>query len=427
MRIAELGQAVGQTVEIEGWVVGLRKSGGIRFLALRDGSGRVQVVGREADLAPAVWERTADCGQETSVRIEGVCRADVRAPGGVEIDLRGLTIVGPSGEYPIQPKEHGVDFLLDHRHLWLRADRQAAILRIRHTFMQAIRDWLDREGFIGADTPILTPSACEGTTTLFETTYFEQKAYLSQSGQLYNEALAMALGKVYCFAPAFRAERSKTRRPLIEFWMVEPEMAFCDLDGCLDIVERMLSSALQEVARRRPDDLRLLGRDPADLEKVQPPFPRIPYDDALEILRQEGLEIPWGEDFGAPHEAAISQRFDLPVFVHRYPTQAKAFYMKPDPERPEVVLSADLLAPEGYGEIVGGGQRIDDYDLLLQRLHEHDLPVEDYEWYLDLRRYGSVPHSGFGLGIERTLAWILRLEHVREAIPFPRMLYRLRP
>ena len=427
MRIAELGQAVGQTVEIEGWVVGLRKSGGIRFLALRDGSGRVQVVGREADLAPAVWERTADCGQETSVRIEGVCRADVRAPGGVEIDLRGLTIVGPSGEYPIQPKEHGVDFLLDHRHLWLRADRQAAILRIRHTFMQAIRDWLDREGFIGADTPILTPSACEGTTTLFETTYFEQKAYLSQSGQLYNEALAMALGKVYCFAPAFRAERSKTRRHLIEFWMVEPEMAFCDLDGCLDIVERMLSSALQEVARRRPDDLRLLGRDPADLEKVQPPFPRIPYDDALEILRQEGLEIPWGEDFGAPHEAAISQRFDLPVFVHRYPTQAKAFYMKPDPERPEVVLSADLLAPEGYGEIVGGGQRIDDYDLLLQRLHEHDLPVEDYEWYLDLRRYGSVPHSGFGLGIERTLAWILRLEHVREAIPFPRMLYRLRP
>ncbi len=427
MRIAELGQAIGQAVEIEGWVVGLRKSGGIRFLALRDGSGRVQAVAREADLPQDVWERTAECGQETSVRVTGTCRADARAPGGVEVDLRGIEIVGVSSDYPIQPKEHGVDFLLDNRHLWLRADRQSAILRVRHVFMHAVREWLDREGFIGADTPILTPSACEGTTTLFETTYFEQKAYLSQSGQLYNEALAMALGKVYCFAPAFRAERSKTRRHLIEFWMVEPEMAFCDLDGCLQTVERLLSSALQEIARRCPDELRLLGRDPSEVQKVQPPFPRISYDEALKILDEEGLGIPWGEDFGAPHEAAISKRFELPVFVHRYPTQAKAFYMKPDPDRPEVVLSADLLAPEGYGEIVGGGQRIDDYDLLLQRLQEHDLPVQDYEWYLDLRRYGSVPHSGFGLGIERTLAWVLRLEHVREAIPFPRMLYRLRP
>ncbi len=427
LRISELGQAIGREVEIEGWIVGVRKSGGIRFLQLRDGSGRVQAVAREGDLAPGVWERTDDLSQETSVRLVGACRADARAPGGVELDLRGVEIVGNSADYPIQPKEHGIDFLLDRRHLWLRADRQAAILRVRHVFTQAVRDWLDREGFIGADTPILTPSACEGTTTLFETTYFDQKAYLSQSGQLYNEALAMALGKVYCFAPAFRAERSKTRRHLIEFWMVEPEMAYCDLDGCLDIVERMLSSALQELARRCPEELRLVGRDPADLEKVRPPFPRITYDEALRILEEAGIGIPWGEDFGAPHEAAISSRFDLPVFVHRYPTQAKAFYMKPDPARPEVVLSADLLAPEGYGEIVGGGQRIDDYELLLQRLEEHQLPVADYEWYLDLRRYGSVPHSGFGLGIERTLAWVLRLEHVREAIPFPRMLYRLQP
>lgn len=300
-------------------------------------------------------------------------------------------------------------------------------MRVRSRFEQAIRNWLDHEGFIAADTPILTPSACEGTTTLFETTYFEQKAYLSQSGQLYNEALAQALGKVYCFGPAFRAERSKTRRHLIEFWMVEPEMAFTDLDGCLETVEQMLSYAIGQVVERCPDDLRLLGRDPEELAQVRPPFPRISYDEALGILREQGLEIPWGEDFGAPHEAAISERFKLPVFVHRYPTSAKAFYMKPDPERPEVVLSADLLAPEGYGEIVGGGQRIDDYDLLLRRLHEHDLPQEDYDWYLDLRRYGSVPHSGFGLGIERTLAWMLKLEHVRETIPFPRMLYRLRP
>ncbi len=427
MRIAELGQAIGRTVELEGWIVSLRKSGGIRFLGLRDGSGRVQVVARESDLREDDWDRTAACSQETAVRIAGACRADARAPGGVELDLRKIEIVGASAEYPIQPKEHGVDFLLDRRHLWLRADRQAAILRIRHAFTHALREWLDREGFIGADTPILTPSACEGTTTLFETTYFDEKAYLSQSGQLYNEALAMALGKVYCFAPAFRAERSKTRRHLIEFWMVEPEMAFCDLDGCLETVEELLSSALAAVARRCPEELRLVGRDPAELEKVRPPFPRISYDEAIEILRQEGLEIPWGEDFGAPHEAAISKRFELPVFVHRYPTQAKAFYMKPDPDRPEVVLSADLLAPEGYGEIVGGGQRIDDGELLTQRLREHDLSDEDYEWYMDLRRYGSVPHSGFGLGIERTLAWVLRLEHVREAIPFPRMLYRLRP
>jgi len=359
--------------------------------------------------------------------VRGRCRADARAPSGVELDVADLEIVGASGEYPIQPKEHGVDFLLDHRHLWVRSARQAAILRVRSRFEHALRSWLDEQGFIAADTPILTPSACEGTTTLFETTYFEQKAYLSQSGQLYNEALALALGKVYCFGPAFRAERSKTRRHLIEFWMVEPEMAFTDLDGCLETVEGMLSAAVGDVAERCAEDLRTLGRDPAELAKVRAPFPRISYDDALGILREEGFDLPWGEDFGAPHEAAISQRFELPVFVHRYPKAAKAFYMKPDPERPEVVLSADLLAPQGYGEIVGGGQRIDDYDLLLERLHEHDLPVEDYNWYLDLRRYGSVPHSGFGLGIERTLAWMLGLEHVREAIPFPRMLYRLRP
>ena len=427
MRIADLGGAVGQRVEIRGWVLSLRKSGGIRFLVVRDGSGQVQMVLREQGVSPEVWEATSSLALETSVIARGSCRADARAPSGVELDIDDVEVVGESADYPIQPKEHGVDFLLDHRHLWVRSQRQAAILRVRSRFEQAIRGWLDEEGFLAADTPILTPSACEGTTTLFETTYFEQKAYLSQSGQLYNEALAQALGKVYCFGPAFRAERSKTRRHLIEFWMVEPEMAFTDLDGCLDTVERMLSHAVGEVARRCADDLRLVGRDPEELAQVRPPFPRISYDDALDILREEGMEIPWGEDFGAPHEAAISQRFSLPVFVHRYPTKAKAFYMKPDPERPDVALSADLLAPEGYGEIVGGGQRIDDYALLLERIREHDLPEEDYDWYLDLRRYGSVPHSGFGLGIERTLAWMLRLEHVREAIPFPRMLYRLRP
>jgi len=427
VRIADLGGAVGQRVEIRGWVLSLRKSGGIRFLVVRDGSGQVQMVLREQGVSPEVWEATSSLALETSVIARGSCRADARAPSGVELDIDDVEVVGESADYPIQPKEHGVDFLLDHRHLWVRSQRQAAILRVRSRFEQAIRGWLDEEGFLAADTPILTPSACEGTTTLFETTYFEQKAYLSQSGQLYNEALAQALGKVYCFGPAFRAERSKTRRHLIEFWMVEPEMAFTDLDGCLDTVERMLSHAVGEVARRCADDLRLVGRDPEELAQVRPPFPRISYDDALDILREEGMEIPWGEDFGAPHEAAISQRFSLPVFVHRYPTKAKAFYMKPDPERPDVALSADLLAPEGYGEIVGGGQRIDDYALLLERIREHDLPEEDYDWYLDLRRYGSVPHSGFGLGIERTLAWMLRLEHVREAIPFPRMLYRLRP
>jgi len=427
VRVAELSGAIGETVEIRGWVTSLRKSGKIRFLALRDGSGRVQAVVRETEVDPATWEGTARLSQETSVIVHGLCRADERAPGGVELDLTEVQIVGESEDYPIQPKEHGVDFLLDLRHLWLRSGRQAAIMRVRHTFEHGIREFLDREGFIGADTPILTPSACEGTTTLFETTYFDQKAYLSQSGQLYNEALAMALGKVYCFGPAFRAERSKTRRHLIEFWMVEPEMAFCDLDGCMEVEERMLSFVLERVAKRCPEELRLLGRDPEELRQVRPPFPRISYDEAIELLRQDGIDLPWGEDFGAPHEAAISSHFNLPVFVHRYPAVAKAFYMQPDPERPEVVLGADLLAPEGYGEIVGGGQRIDDYQLLLRRLQEQNLPVADYEWYLDLRRYGSVPHSGFGLGIERTLAWILRLEHVREAIPFPRMLYRLRP
>ncbi len=427
VRIAELGGAVGERVEIRGWVLSLRKSGGIRFLVVRDGSGQVQMVLREKEVSPEVWEATGSLGIETSIVARGRCRADLRAPSGVEVDLDDVEVVGASHDYPIQPKEHGVDFLLDRRHLWLRSQRQAAILRVRSRFEQAIRSWLDEHDFIAADTPILTPSACEGTTTLFETTYFEQKAYLSQSGQLYNEALAQALGKVYCFGPAFRAERSKTRRHLIEFWMVEPEMAFTDLDGCLETVEEMLSYAIAQLVERCSDELRLLGRDPEELAQVKAPFPRISYDDALGILREDGLEIPWGEDFGAPHEAAISQRFKLPVFVHRYPTQAKAFYMKPDPERPDVVLSADLLAPEGYGEIVGGGQRIDDYGLLLQRLHEQDLPEEDYDWYLDLRRYGSVPHSGFGLGIERTLAWILKLEHVRETIPFPRMLYRLRP
>ena len=360
--------------------------------------------------------------------MHGTVRADSRAPGGYEIDVSGFEIVGASVDYPITPKEHGVDFLLDRRHLWIRAERQQAILRVRHEVINAVRDFFNGRGFILADTPIFTPAACEGTTTLFPVQYFEDTtAYLTQSGQLYNEANAMALGRVYCFGPTFRAEKSKTRRHLTEFWMVEPEMAYATLDDVIDLAEALVVAVVARVLDRRQRELKVLERDTSKLESVKAPFPRISYDEAIKRLQDKGQAIEWGGDFGGADETVLSAEFDRPVAVHRYPTAIKAFYMKPDPDRPELSLSVDLLAPEGYGEIIGGGQRLDDYDLLISRVTEHNLPQEAFEWFLDLRRYGSVPHGGFGMGIERVVTWICGLEHVRETIPYPRMLYRLYP
>jgi asparaginyl-tRNA synthetase len=373
--------------------------------------------------------KTADhLSQETAVVVTGTVRADARAPGGYEIDVKQFEVVSSAHDYPITPKEHGVDFLLDRRHLWIRSDRQHAILRVRHEIINATRDFFNERGFILADTPIFTPAACEGTTTLFPTQYFEeQTAYLTQSGQLYNEANAMALGRVYCFGPTFRAEKSKTRRHLTEFWMVEPEMAYADLNDVMELAEGLVTSVVARVLDRRQRELKVLERNVSALESVKAPFPRISYDEAIKRLQDQGLPIEWGGDFGGPDETALSQQFDRPVMVHRYPAAIKAFYMKPDPERPELALGVDVLAPEGYGEIIGGGERLADLDVLLERLHSHNLPQEAFEWYLDLRRYGSVPHGGFGMGIERVVAWICGLEHVRETIPYPRMLYRLYP
>jgi len=412
---------------MRGWVYNHRSSGKIQFMILRDGTGFVQVVLVKGEVSDEAFETAQALTQETAVALSGRVREDSRAPGGCEISAASLEVISASEDYPISLKEHGIEFLLDHRHLWLRTPRQQSILRLRSEFVRALRDWLDDNGFILVDSPILTPSVCEGTSTLFETDYFGEPAYLSQSGQLYQEAAALALGRTYCFGPTFRAEKSKTRRHLIEFWMLEPEIAFADLEENMRIQEELLSYAVGRLLERRSDDLEVVGRDTAALENVKPPFGRISYDEALGILKEKGLEIEWGEDFGAPHETAVSEEFDRPVFVHRYPAEVKAFYMEPDPDRPEVSLSADLLAPEGYGEIIGGGQRIADYDLLRHRLAEHGLPEEPYKWYLDLRRFGSVPHSGFGIGIERTLAWIAGLNHLREAIPFPRLINRIYP
>ncbi|HHV54178.1 MAG TPA: asparagine--tRNA ligase [Firmicutes bacterium] len=451
VRVDQLGDYVGEEVVIQGWLYNKRSSGKIRFLEVRDGTGIVQAVLIKNAVAPEVFSAYDSLTQESSVIVQGQVRADPRAPGGYELGVSGIRIVQVAEDYPITPKEHGIEFLMDHRHLWLRSRRQHAILRIRSEVVKAARDWLDDHGFILIDAPILTPTAVEGTTTLFETQYFDEKAYLTQSGQLYMEAAAMAHGRVYCFGPTFRAEKSKTRRHLTEFWMLEPEMAYADLEEDMRVQEELVSYIVQRVLEKRRRELEVLEREISRLEKISPPFPRLSYDDAVELVNgvirarqaagEEAAEgapgreerepvaelLEWGDDLGAPHETIISNQYDKPVFVHRYPVQAKAFYMKPDPERPEVVLCADLLAPEGYGEIIGGGQRIDDYDLLRQRLMEHGLPTEAYEWYLDLRRYGSVPHAGFGLGIERTVAWICGLPHVREAVPFPRLLNRLRP
>ena len=434
--IAEIGKHEGQPVTIRGWLYNLRESGKLLFPIFRDGSGTIQGVLAKNAVAPEIFDAVKNLTQESSVVVEGKVRADKRAPGGYELDVSNLQVlqkVPESDPYPISLKEHGVDFLMDHRHLWIRTPRQAAILRVRAEIIKACRDFFDDRGFVLTDPPIITPAACEGTSTLFPVDYFEDQAYLTQSGQLYIEATAAALGKVYSFGPTFRAEKSKTRRHLTEFWMVEPEIAYATLDDLMVVAEGLVSFVVKRALEKRRADLQTIGRDVSKLEKVEPPFPRITYDDAVKML-QEGhakgeleTRFEWGGDLGSPDETYLASKFEKPVIVHRYPAKVKAFYMEPDPQRPELALALDVLAPEGYGEIIGGSQRTASYDLLVKRIREHNLPEEAFKWYLDLRKYGSVPHSGFGMGIERVVAWICGLEHVRETIPFPRMLYRLYP
>ena len=426
--ISDIDQHGGKTVTLSGWLHSRRSSGKIHFLTIRDGTGIIQAVMSKSAVDEKTFSNTDHLGQETSVIVEGVVREDSRAPSGYELDVSQLDVVGKSHNYPITPKEHGVDYLLDRRHLWIRSQRQVSILRIRHEVIDAIRDFFNSRDFILADTPIFTPAACEGTTTLFPVQYFDDRtAFLTQSGQLYNEANAMALGKVYSFGPTFRAEKSKTRRHLTEFWMVEPEMAYATLEDATELAENLVASVVARVLDRRSKELTLLERDTAALERVQTPFPRITYDEAVKLLHESDLEFKSGSDFGGPDETAIAGHFDRPVAVQKFPSAIKAFYMKSDADRPELSLSVDVLAPEGYGEIIGGGERLDDYEVLLERIQNHELPQEAFEWYLDLRRYGSVPHAGFGMGLERVVSWICGLEHVRETIPFPRMLYRLTP
>jgi asparaginyl-tRNA synthetase len=434
--IGEIGKHDGQSVTLRGWLYNLRESGKLLFPQFRDGSGVIQGVVPKNAVTPEVFEAIKTLTQESSVIVEGKVRADKRAPGGYELDVVNVQVVqrvSESDPYPITPKEHGVEFLMEHRHLWVRSQRQASILRVRAEIIKAVRDFFDERGFTLTDPPILTPAACEGTSTLFPVDYFEEQAYLTQSGQLYIEATAMALGKVYSFGPTFRAEKSKTRRHLTEFWMVEPEIAYAELDDLMDLAEGLISFVVKRCLERRRMDLQAIGRDTTKLEKIEPPFPRISYDDAVKNL-QEGYakgaletKFEWGGDLGSPDETYLSAQFDKPVMVHRYPAKVKAFYMEPDPQRPELALCVDVLAPEGYGEIIGGSQRMASHELLVQRIHEHGLPEEAFKWYLDLRKYGSVPHGGFGMGIERAVAWICGLEHVRETIPFPRMLNRLYP
>jgi asparaginyl-tRNA synthetase len=426
--IEKIGDYAGQTVTIKGWLHNRRSSGKIHFLTVRDGSGFLQVVMGKRDVDEATFQKADHLGQESAVIVTGSVKAEPRAAGGYEMIASGLEVVNEAHDYPITPKEHGVDYLMDRRHLWIRAERQTAILRVRHEIIDAVRDFFNSQGFILADTPIFTPAACEGTTTLFPVQYFDDEmAYLTQSGQLYNEANAMALGKVYAFGPTFRAEKSKTRRHLTEFWMVEPEMAYADLNDVITLAEGLITSVVGRVLDRRQKELKALERDTAKLEAVKAPFPRLKYDEAAKILLDKGLPFQLGGDLGGTDETVLSEQFDRPVCVTHYPAAIKAFYMKPDPNEPDKALCVDVLAPEGYGEIIGGGQRLDDLNLLLQRIKEHNLPQEAFEWYLDLRRYGSVPHGGFGMGIERCVSWICGLEHVRETIPYPRMLYRIYP
>ncbi len=417
----------GHEVLIKGWLYNKRSSGKIQFLQIRDGSGFIQVVAEKSAVSSELFELCDHLTQESSIIVVGKVKSDKRAPSGYELDLIDLSLVQEAGDYPIALKEHGIEFLMDNRHLWMRTERQSAILRIRHEIIKSAVEYLNNKGFIRADSPIITPTACEGTTDLFEIDYFGDSAYLSQTGQLYAEACAMALGKVYTFGPAFRAEKSKTRRHLIEFWMLEPEVAYMDHEGNLQLQEELISYIVESVLKNRELELKSINRDIAKLEVIKAPFERISYDDAVETLQKNNFDIKWGDDFGSPDETFLANLYEKPLFVTEYPKKCKAFYMQPDPKRPEVVLCDDLLAPEGYGEIIGGSQRIHEYDLLVKRMEEENLPSEIYNWYLDLRKYGTVPHSGFGLGIERTVAWICGLDHIRETIPFPRMLYRVTP
>ncbi len=425
--IQDIAEHVEQEVTLKGWLYNKTDKGKLRFLLLRDGTGVIQTVVFQKNVSPEVFQATDTLTQESSLVVTGTIRKDERALGGFEMDVRNLEVIQVADSYPISPKEHGTSFLMDNRHLWLRSARQHSILRIRSEIIKACRDFLDDRGFTLVDTPIITPAACEGTTTLFGIDYFEEKAYLTQSGQLYNEAACMSVGKTYCFGPTFRAEKSKTRRHLTEFWMIEPEVAFADLDDIMDLAQEYLCAIVQRVLTERREELKVLERDIAVLEKVQSPFPRISYHEAFDILEKEGTQTPRGSDFGGTDETIISSQFDRPVIVHRYPAAIKAFYMQPDGENPELALCMDILAPEGYGEIIGGSQRIHDYDLLSERIEEHHLPREAFQWYLDLRKYGSVPHSGFGMGVERVVAWICGIDHVRETIAFPRMLHRMYP
>ncbi len=426
--VEDLKDHVGEEVEIRGWVYNKRSSGRVRFLLVRDGTGIVQATAWSKEKDNPLFRTFDTLTQESSVIIRGKVKEERRAPGGYEIELKEIIPVQIAVDYPITPKEHGVGFLMAHRHLWLRSSRQHAIMRIRHEIIKAIRDFFDEEKkFTLVDAPILTPAACEGTTTLFETDYFGEKAYLSQSGQLYMEAAAMALGKVYCFGPTFRAEKSKTRRHLMEFWMVEPEVAYFRLEDDIRLAEELVEFIVKRVLERRRPELERLERDISKLEKVERPFPRISYDEAIELLKKDGFDIKWGDEIGGDEETALALKFEKPLILHRFPAAQKAFYMEPDPQRPELSLSFDMLAPEGYGEIIGGSERISDYDLLLKRIRENNLPEDAFQWYLDLRKYGSVPHAGFGLGVERTVAWITGVKHVRETIPFPRLLYKIYP
>ena len=425
--ISKLKYHEGKEVIIKGWLFNKRSSGKSAFLQLRDGSGFVQGVAAKNELPEDTFNLCKEIGQESSVIVTGVVRKDERAPSGYELLITGIKPVSLSEEYPITMKEHGIEFLMDHRHLWIRHPRQHAILKIRSHINRAIREFLDGEGFILVESPIITANSCEGTTNLFELNYFDQKAYLSQTGQLYNEAAAIAFGKVYSFGPTFRAEKSKTRRHLNEFWMVEPEMAYYDHQANMELQERLIEHIVSSVLENCSMELKTLKRDISRLEKVKAPFPRITYDEAVKMLKENGFDFEWGNDFGAPDETFIAEQFEKPVFVEKFPAKIKAFYMEPDPENSDVILGADLLAPEGYGEIIGGSQRIHDYDLLLRKIKEEGLPLEDYQWYLDLRKYGSVPHSGFGLGLERTVAWICGIDHIRETIPFARTLNRITP
>lgn len=430
--VEDVARHEGQDVTLKGWLYNKRSSGKLHFLQVRDGTGTIQCVVFKGDVPPEVFEAADHVTQESSVVVTGTVKEDKRSPLGFELGVKDFRVLHTAQEYPITPKEHGVAFLMDHRHLWLRSSRQHAILRIRAEIINAIRNYFDANGFTLVDAPIFTPNACEGTSTLFETDYFDEKAYLTQSGQLYMEAAAAAVGKAYCFGPTFRAEKSKTRRHLTEFWMVEPEVAFMDLYGDMDLAEDFVCAIVQQVLKNRRPELELLERDIAKLEAIRKPFPRITYDEAVELIRTHGTEaehknFPWGEDFGGDEETIISSQFDRPVLIHHYPAEIKAFYMKPDPADPKRALNVDMIAPEGYGEIIGGGQREDDLDVLLGKIQAHGLPLEAFDWYLDVRKYGSFPHAGFGLGIERTVAWICGLHHVRETIPFPRLMERLRP